>query len=186
METITSIRSTASIVTEGGSPYANAYLLTLAGVVDSNAFGLPIIKTSSFKDDTESKETEDENGNTYGIAGGKRTATFELTHIQQDTDAITFYDDWKNKPFLIIKEMHEVAINGKMQYRIMPFCKIQPKYDNTSPGIETKYEFKCEQLPAELKVDLTALDTDFNITLTCTCYTIPKGTVSVIYEETVV
>lgn len=184
MTTETDLRALGAITTEAGSPFANACVINqTTTAIDSNIFKLPYVKSSSVKDNTELKTVDDEGAIEHAISGGKRSATFELTFMQNDKGTKQFYETFRGKVLCVVKEEHTETINGKYQVRVAPYCKVVSSYDGSKPSIDTKIELKPQALPTALAIDLTAFDTDFCFTATCTALTLPAGTFFYLYEQ---
>lgn len=131
---------------------------TKAGVLTGPWTPVGILKSSGFKDITDVEKLESESGAKYPV-NGSREASFTMVCLQRSpADQELFSETLRNGYFTFIKELNEVALNSKRQYKVAPICKAVPNSEFDLPGGEIGYEANILKCPGAVTVDLSSTD----------------------------
>jgi hypothetical protein len=133
---------------------------TAAGYGAGTPYGwmdLPIIKSSSLKDDTTINKKSDEGGDKYPFAG-ERDVVFEIVSMQrEDTLLDSIVRDMRDKYFEIVKENSSRQLAAGYPYMHIAIAQIEPKLEFALPGGEPKLTFNI--LPVSVAIAARDLST---------------------------
>lgn len=168
-----------------GSPFANIIEVNpTTGVTSGTMKTLPWIKNSTYNDTHNEDSTEDEAGFAVKTPSSVERS-FDLIFMQNDADTKQIGYLLSGKTFRLVKEEHVVPIDGKYQYKVIPFVEFTKSSTRASRGGEIPVTVNILNNSADIGVDLTEhVDTDFATTLTGT-FTVNKNQGSGIAEISV-
>lgn len=183
-----SLRDTSAIVTAKGSPIAVYAEVTATTPTFTNGswFTMPYIMDSNRAIESATESVEGEGGANIELSGST-TRTLNITFGQQDVDTKNFLEfELKNKTISVVKQEHDVAVDGKYQFAIYPQVKTGGSITRNAKSIETEMGFSITENTSAIELDLTEMITTANgfaITATCATFTIPAKQGYALYSQ---
>ena len=168
-----------------GSPFANIIEVNpTTGATSGTLQTLPWIKNSTYNDAHGEDSTDDEGGFVVKTPSTVERS-FDFVFMQNDVDTKQIGYLLSGKTFRLVKEEHVVPIDGKQQYKVIPFVEFTKSSTKASKGGEIPITVNILNNSEDIGVDLSEhVDSDFAETLTGT-FTINKNQGSGIAEITV-
>lgn len=119
---------------------------------------LPIIKSSTHKDEITVNKKADEGGDKYPVEG-ERDVVFEITAMQRENAIFDNVLHMRGRYFEIVKENSSRQLKDGYAYVHFAVAQIEPKVEAAFPGGEPKLIFNILPVPvAIVNRDLATID----------------------------